>query len=219
MTFDEFAAARLPAVLKFAAVLTGDRSLAEDVVQEVLIRANARWPVIESLPRPEAYVRKMIVNEYLAWRRRSWRLVLSGASSGIEVVPTPDPAAGYAEREAMLAELGKLPRRQRTVVVLRYYEGLSDREIADVLAPAPASARGLFRKWKKRRRGLPVADCDANWRRISTFFALTKLAFASISAMCSAIAWSKAGLKWPGRIAANGGVSSGDIQAPSRGLV
>jgi DNA-directed RNA polymerase specialized sigma24 family protein len=52
MTFEEFAAARLPAVLKFAAVLTGDRGLAEDVVQEVLIRANARWQVIENLPRP-----------------------------------------------------------------------------------------------------------------------------------------------------------------------
>jgi DNA-directed RNA polymerase specialized sigma24 family protein len=80
MTFEEFAVARLPAVLRFAAVLTGDRGLAEDVVQEVLIRVSARWQVIEN---PEAYVRKMIVNEYLAWRRRSWRLVLSGAVPGV----------------------------------------------------------------------------------------------------------------------------------------
>jgi len=142
VTFEEFAAARLPAVLKFAAVLTGDRSLAEDVVQEVLIRANARWQLIGSVPRPEAYVRKMIVNEYLASRRRSWRMVLSGAGSDIEGPPTPDPAAGYAEREAMLAELGKLPRRQRAVVVLRYYEGLSFQEIAEVLGCTPGTARG-----------------------------------------------------------------------------
>jgi RNA polymerase sigma-70 factor (sigma-E family) len=142
VTFEEFAAARLPAVLKFAAVLTGDRGLAEDVVQEVLIRANARWPVIGGLPRPEAYVRKMVVNEYLAWRRRSWRLVLFGAGSGVEGLPAPDPAAGYAEREAMLAELGKLPRRQRAVVVLRYYEGLSDQEIAEMLGCAPGTVRG-----------------------------------------------------------------------------
>lgn len=142
MTFEEFAAARLPAVLKFAAVLTGDRGLAEDVVQEVLIRANARWQMIGSLPRPEAYVRKMIVNEYLTWRRRSWRLVLSGACSDIDGLPAPDPAAGYAEREAMLAELGKLPRRQRTVVVLRYYEGLSNQEIAEVLGCTPGTVRG-----------------------------------------------------------------------------
>lgn len=54
MTFEEFAAARLPAVLRFAAVLTGDRSLAEDVVQEVLIRANGRWQAIADLDRPEA---------------------------------------------------------------------------------------------------------------------------------------------------------------------
>jgi RNA polymerase sigma-70 factor (sigma-E family) len=142
VTFEEFAEARLPAVLRFAAVLTGDRGLAEDVVQEVLIRANARWQVIGNLARPEAYVRKMIVNEYLAWRRRSWRLVLSGASSGTEGPPTPDSAARYAEREAMLAELAKLPRRQRTVVVLRYYEGLSDQEIADVLGCKPGTVRG-----------------------------------------------------------------------------
>jgi RNA polymerase sigma-70 factor (sigma-E family) len=142
MTFEEFAAARLPAVLKFAAVLTGDRGLAEDVVQEVLIRANARWQMIGSLPRPEAYVRKMILNEYLTWRRRSRRLVLSGASSDVEGLPTPDPTASYAERQAMLAELTKLPRRQRAVVVLRYYEGLSDREIADVLGCKPGTVRG-----------------------------------------------------------------------------
>jgi RNA polymerase sigma-70 factor (sigma-E family) len=142
VTFEEFAAARLPAVLKFAAVLTGDRGLAEDVVQEVLIRANARWQMIGSLPRPEAYGRKMIVNEYLTWRRRSWRLVLSGAGSDIDGLPAPDPAAGYAEREAMLAELGKLPRRQRTVVVLRYYEGLSNQEIAEVLGCTPGTVRG-----------------------------------------------------------------------------
>ena len=70
MTFEEFAAARLPSVLRFAGVLTGDRGLAEDVVQEVLIRASARWQAIVVLDKPEAYVRKMIVNEYLSWRRR-----------------------------------------------------------------------------------------------------------------------------------------------------
>jgi RNA polymerase sigma factor (sigma-70 family) len=124
MTFEEFAAARLPAVLRFAAVLTGDRGLAEDVVQEVLIRANGRWEAIAGLDRPEAYVRKMIVNQYLSWRRRSWRLVPSGAGTDVDDRLAPDPAAGRAEREAILAELARLPLRQRAVLVLRYYEGL-----------------------------------------------------------------------------------------------
>ena len=142
MTFEEFAAARLPAVLKFAAVLTGDRGLAEDVVQEVLIRANARWEAIAGLDRPEAYVHKMIVNEYLSWRRRSWRLVLSGAGTDLTGRSVPDPAAGYAERDAIFAELAKLPLRQRAVLVLRYYEGLSDQEIAEVLGCRPGTVRG-----------------------------------------------------------------------------
>jgi RNA polymerase sigma-70 factor (sigma-E family) len=142
MTFEEFAAARLPAVLKFAAVLTGDRGLAEDVVQEVLIRANARWETIAGLDRPEAYVHKMIVNEYLSWRRRSWRLVLSGAGTDLTGRSVPDPAAGYAERDAIFAELAKLPLRQRAVLVLRYYEGLSDQEIAEVLGCRPGTVRG-----------------------------------------------------------------------------
>ncbi len=142
MTFEEFAAARLPAVLRFAAVLTGDRSLAEDVVQEVLLRASRRWDAIASLNRPEAYVRKMIVNEYLSWRRRSWRLVPSGAGTEVDGRLSPDPAAGHAEREALLAELARLPNRQRAVLVLRYYEGLSDTEIAEVLGCAAGTVRG-----------------------------------------------------------------------------
>ena len=142
MTFEEFAAARLPAVLRFAAVLTGDRSLAEDVVQEVLIRAAGRWQVIARLDRPESYVRKMVVNEYLSWRRRSWRLVLSGTVGGVDGEPAADPAVGFTERDAIMAELAKLPRRQRTVIVLRFYEGLRDQEIAEVLGCRPGTVRG-----------------------------------------------------------------------------
>ena len=142
MTFEEFAAARLPSVLRFAGVLTGDRGLAEDVVQEVLIRASARWQAIVVLDKPEAYVRKMIVNEYLSWRRRSWRLVLSGTGADLHGRPAPDHAAGYAERDAIWAELAKLPLRQRAVLVLRYYEGLSDQEIAEVLGCRPGTVRG-----------------------------------------------------------------------------
>jgi RNA polymerase sigma-70 factor (sigma-E family) len=142
MTFEEFVAARLPAVLRFAAVLTGDRNLAEDVVQEVLIRATGRWQVIAPLDRPEAYIRKMVVNEYLSWRRRSWRLVPWGAFGDVAGPPAPDPAVGLTERDAIMAELAKLPRRQRTVIVLRYYEGLRDEEIAEVLGCQPGTVRG-----------------------------------------------------------------------------
>jgi RNA polymerase sigma-70 factor (sigma-E family) len=142
MRFEEFAATRLPAVLRFAGVLTADRALAEDVVQEVLIRASKRWDRIGQLDRPEQYVRKMIVNEYLSSRRRSWRLVPGGSAAEVDDRVTPDYAGQHAERDSLLAEIGKLPRRQRAVLVLRYYEGLSDPEIADVLGCTPGTVRG-----------------------------------------------------------------------------
>jgi RNA polymerase sigma-70 factor (sigma-E family) len=142
MRFEEFAAARLPAVLRFAGVLTGDRGLAEDVVQEVLIRVHKRWPQISNLDRPELYVRKMVVNEYLSWRRRSWRLIPGGSAEDVDDRLTPDHALVHAERDALLAELGKLPRRQRAVLVLRYYEGLPDSVIAEILGCAPGTIRG-----------------------------------------------------------------------------
>jgi RNA polymerase sigma-70 factor (sigma-E family) len=142
MTFEEFTAERLPAVLRFAGVLTGDRALAEDVVQEVLIRAHGRWRKIGRLDRPDLYVRKMVVNQFLSSRRRSWRLVPSGAGVDVDTRRVPDHALHYAERDALLRELGKLPGRQRAVLALRYYEGLSDTEIAEVLGCTPGTVRG-----------------------------------------------------------------------------
>ena len=141
MTFEEFADARLPAVLRFAGVLTGDRAFAEDVVQEVLIRAHARWRKISSLDHPESYIRKMIVHEFISARRRTWRFVPAGNQLG-DGPAVPDHAAGHSERDALLAEIGKLPRRQRAVLVLRYYQGLSDPEIAEVLGCTPGTVRG-----------------------------------------------------------------------------
>ena len=142
MTFEEFAATRLPAVLRFAAVLAGDRATAEDLAQEVLIRAYARWDTIGGLDRPELYVRKMVVNEFLSWRRKSWRLIPAGAGGGALHLAEPDHADQHAEREALLAEIAKLPRRQRAVLVLRYYGGCADAEIAEVLGCAPGTVRG-----------------------------------------------------------------------------
>jgi RNA polymerase sigma factor (sigma-70 family) len=98
------------------------------VVQEVLLRASQRWSQLSSLDHPEAYVRKMIVNEFLSWRRRNWRLHFGGSAHDVDTRVAPDHAGQHAERDALLAELDKLPKRQRAVLVLRYYEGLSDPE-------------------------------------------------------------------------------------------
>ena len=159
MTFEEFAAMGMPGVLRFAAVLTGDRATAEDLAQEVLIRAYSRWDRIGGLDRPEFYVRKMILNEYLGWRRRSARQIPAGGTD-IELASTaPDHAAEYTERDALLAELGKLPRRQRAVLVLRYYEDRCDSEIAELLGCSAGTVRS------HASRALAALRLEMNSRR------------------------------------------------------
>ena len=142
MTFEEFLDAELGSLLRFAAVLTGDSGLAEDVLQEVLVRAHARWDRIGRMDRPTAYVRRMAVNEYLSWRRRTWRSVPGGSPADVSDREEPDISTAIVQRQALLAELATLPRSQRAVIVLRYYEGLSDAEIAQVLGCRPATVRG-----------------------------------------------------------------------------
>jgi RNA polymerase sigma-70 factor (sigma-E family) len=139
MTFEEFLDTRLAALLRFAKVLCVDRGLAEDVVQEVLLRAQGRWSRIGPLDKPEAYVRKMIVNEFLSWRR-TWARVIPVAAVP-ETGEVPDPSDALADRDLLVAQLARLPRRQRAAVVLRYYGGLSDTEIADELGCSHGTAR------------------------------------------------------------------------------
>ena len=144
MTFDEWARARLPALVRFAVALTQDRGLAEDVVQEVLSRAYGRWSRIASLDQPEAYLRRMVVNEYLSWRRR-WARITPHAdlTAIVEAGTDPDHAEAHADRTALAAELARLPKRQRTVLVLRYYEHLTDAQIADLLGCPQGTVRSL----------------------------------------------------------------------------
>ena len=140
MGFEEFAAARLPALLRYAVVLTGDRELARDLVQEALTKALVRWRRIERVDEPYAYVRTIVTNLYLSLlRRRTLRTVPLVE----EIAPTlPDPADTVGEHSGLWQRLAALPRQRRAVLVLRYYEGLSDNEIADVLGCRPATVRG-----------------------------------------------------------------------------
>ena len=149
MEFEEYAAARLPALLRYATVLTADPVLAQDVVQDVLVKACLRWDRIQRADRPDDYVRRMVLNEYLSWRRR-WhvRSVRSAPPEVLQAHQTPvaDHAASVADRDEVRHRLARLPRRQRAMVVLRYYEGLDDAAIAEHLGLRPGSVRsGLSR--------------------------------------------------------------------------
>ncbi len=138
--FDEFVAERLDGLLRYATVLTDDPHLAQDIVQDVLLRAQQRWAKIDS---PPTYVRRMVTNEYLSWRRRAVRRMVPSSHEVLDALgpPEADPSAAYDERDAMLARLDRLPRKQRAAVVLRYYEGYSDAEIAAVLRCGTSTVR------------------------------------------------------------------------------
>lgn len=142
-TFEEFVAERIDPLLRYATALTCDPHLAKDVVQDVLIRVQRGWPRIGSVDQPVAYVKRMITNEYLSWRRRrANRDVVLSHPALAELDPTvEDPTGRYDEREAMLGRIVRLPRRQRAVIVLRYYENLTDAEIAAVLGCAEVTVR------------------------------------------------------------------------------
>jgi RNA polymerase sigma-70 factor (sigma-E family) len=145
VTFEEFAAVRLPALLRYAHMLTGDPHEAQDLVQDTLVRVQLKWWRVRRADRPELYVRRMLTNVYLGWRRHArWkRDVLTGDPATAGGGPaTPDPAARTVERDEMWLLLAGLPRQQRAVLVLRYYEGLTDDDIAEVLGCAVGTVRG-----------------------------------------------------------------------------
>ncbi len=143
MRFEDFAAARMPALLRYAVLLTGDRELARDIVQEVLTRALLRWRRIGGFDEPYAYVRTMVTNEYLTLRRRkTFKTVPLDHHEHGRDPGSPDAAGRIGEHQEMWQLLGTLPRQHRAVLVLRYYEGLTDDEIAHVLGCRPATVRG-----------------------------------------------------------------------------
>jgi RNA polymerase sigma factor (sigma-70 family) len=140
MTFEVWLRAELPGLLRFSDSLCGGRQLAEEIVQDVALKAHRRWAQIGPLPHRDVYVRRMIVNEYLSWRRK-WSRLVPRSDVDDRVPAMPDPSTAYAERALMVAELDRLPRKQRAVLVLRYVEGLADADIADLLGCAETTVR------------------------------------------------------------------------------
>jgi len=164
-TFDDFVAARGQALLRFALMLCGDRHQAEDLVQSALAKAYPRWSRVSAMERPEAYLKTVLVHDHLRWwRRRSSSEVPLALT---ESQPPGDTAVGdgtdvRASRDAAWELIRRLPKRQRAVLVLRYYEDLSDGEIATVLGCTPSTVRSqAARALTALRAVVPTMDREA----------------------------------------------------------
>lgn len=152
--FDAFAAEHTADLLRLAYLLCRDSSRAEDLVQDAFELALKRWRRTGPPDAPLAYLRRIVVNAYLGWRRRRSSTELVGVADSAEP-STPDGADERAARDLTWRLLGTLDPRQRAVLVLRYYAALSDREIAEHLGCAEATVRSLAARAFARLREHP----------------------------------------------------------------
>jgi len=129
--FAAYMAARQPSLLRTAYLLTGDRHAAEDLVQTAFAKLYLSWDKVERREAIDGYVRRILVNEHTSLWRRGWKRneVAAGDPPEQDVRDRHDEG----DAAAVWAFVQTLPRRQRAVIVLRYYEDLSEAETAHVL--------------------------------------------------------------------------------------
>lgn len=153
--FAEFVSARWTALYRLAYLLTASPTAAEDLLQTSLEKAYVRWARIAGMEHAEAYVRRMIATTYVSGRRRAWvreepRDHMPETASSIE--------GALIDRALLWPLVCALPARQRAVIVLRYYEDLSEAQIAMTLGCAPGTVKSQSSAaMKALRRALAAA--------------------------------------------------------------
>ena len=129
--FRDFVAERSTALQRTAYLLIGDWAGAEDLVQTALMKTYLAWRRAGGIDVVEAYTRKVMVNTATSWRRRRWH-----GERPTEVVPeasSADYADQWLERDRVWRLIRTLPARQRAVLVLRFYEDMTEAQAAEVL--------------------------------------------------------------------------------------
>lgn len=148
--FEEFVAVRSHRLLRTCYLLTRDHALAEDLLQTALAKAWGAWERIDGDPEP--YVRAVAANTYTTWWRRRWHHELPADTDALGGAPAlfapagRDATADVDERDRLWAALGRLPRRQRAVVVLRFYEDLTEAQTAAALGVAVGTVKSQTSK-------------------------------------------------------------------------
>ena len=155
--FEAWATARGRALARTAYLLTGDVHLAEDLVQETLARVADRWPRVVRRGEPDAYATRVLHNLAVdAWRRRRSRPpeVLGHQSTDEPGHRGPDPADVSDRRLLLRQALGRLTPKQRAVLVLRFYEDLTEVQAAAVLGCSTSTVKSQARQALSRLRDL-----------------------------------------------------------------
>ncbi len=155
MEIEEYFRARGDQLLRFAYLMTGDRAAAEDVVQDVLCSVIARWRFVHrDVDNLDAYLRRAVLNRRNSWLRRRARQVPI-ASADMKIME-PDPP--FSDRVDLWRALQRLPVRQRSALVLRFYEDLPYSEIGAALGCQVGTARSLVSRGLKEIRPFLLTD-------------------------------------------------------------
>jgi RNA polymerase sigma-70 factor (sigma-E family) len=141
--FSTFVETRHAALFRTAFLLTGNYHEAQDLLQTALLKVCPRWSRISSMHSPEAYVRKVMTNQWISWRRR--RSATEVVSDQIEGPDVDGPEERTVESQRIWKALAELTGQQRAVVVLRYYEDLPANEIAETLGIAQSTVKAHAR--------------------------------------------------------------------------
>jgi RNA polymerase sigma-70 factor (sigma-E family) len=137
--FREYVTARSASLLRMAYLLTHNRADAEDLVQAALAKTYQAWDRIEDRGAVDGYVRRAMVNTHISWWRR--RRVEEYPTDDIPERAVSDHAGDSELQDALRRAIERLPRRMRAAVVLRYYEDMSEAEIADVLGVSQGTVK------------------------------------------------------------------------------
>ncbi len=159
--FIAFVEASSRRLLRSAYLMTGDLADAEDILQNALEKAYRRWPSIRRTSVPEAYVRKVIVTTVIDERRR--RRVASTRLDEEQLPGRPDPALeSLPGRAALLSSVRELPVAQRAVLVLRYFDDLTEAETARVLGCTVGTVKSQHARAIARLRELAAGHADGS---------------------------------------------------------
>ncbi|HEU4568533.1 MAG TPA: SigE family RNA polymerase sigma factor [Marmoricola sp.] len=148
--FEEFVGACAPRLMVTAGLLTRDRHRAEDLLQTTLLKTWSAWSRIES--SPEAYARRTMVNTYTAWWRRRWNAEQPTATMPERASAEADTAGHLDLRKA----IDRLPRRQRAVVVLRWFEDMTEAQVAEAMGCSVGTVKSQASK-ALRKLGVELA--------------------------------------------------------------
>jgi RNA polymerase sigma-70 factor (sigma-E family) len=155
---DAFLAARWSSLFRLACLLTGSPTEADDLLQESLVKVYLGWTKVSRTELPDAYVRRIMVNTLVSRSRRPFRRreLLEGSVVEAAVGSAEDAVLDRAQVWPLVCAL---PLRQRAVIVLRYYEDLSEREIAEVLGCSTGSVKSQAHDaLASLRRGVAALD-------------------------------------------------------------